>query len=168
MENIGAIRGGGALNIVPDYAIAGLNARIATAEAGRLFEERLAELAADVNARDGYRLEIAGQFNRGPLELTPARETLFAAYHETAGALSLDFGWQDVGGGSDGNLLGAAGLPCLDGIGAHGDGMHSDREWVRISSLAERARLAAVFLARLAAGELALPLEIASRALVRA
>jgi glutamate carboxypeptidase len=46
--------------------------------------------------------------------------------------------------------------------------MHSDREWVRISSLAERARLAAVFLARLAAGELALPLEIASRGLVRA
>lgn len=161
MVNIGAIRGGGALNIVPDLATAGINARIATAEAGRRFEEQLASLAAAVNARDGYTLGIAGRFNRGPLEWTPGREALFAAYRDTARDLSLDFGWQDVGGGSDGNLLGAAGLPCLDGIGAHGDGMHSDREWVRISSIAERARLAALFLARIAAGEIALPPGIA-------
>lgn len=168
MVNVGAIRGGGALNIVPDLAAAGINARIATAEAGRRFEEALAAHAAAVNARDGYRLEITGQFNRGPLEWTPAREALFNDYRETAGALPLDFGWQNVGGGSDGNLLGAADLPCLDGIGAHGDGMHSDREWVRISSIAERARLAALFLARIAAGEIALPPEIAARKLARA
>jgi glutamate carboxypeptidase len=118
MVNIGVIRGGGALNIVPDLATAGINARLSS--------------AATITARDGFRLEITGQFNRGPLEVTPAREALFDAYRATARALSLDFGWQDVGGGSDGNLLAAAGLPCLDGIGAHGDGMHSDREWVRI------------------------------------
>ncbi|HUG13215.1 MAG TPA: hydrolase [Opitutaceae bacterium] len=167
MVNIGAIRGGGALNIVPDLATAGINARISSAADGHRFEEQLAAHAATINARDGYRLEITGQFNRGPLEVTPAREALFDAYRETARALSLNFGWQDVGGGSDGNLLAAAGLPCLDGIGAHGDGMHSDREWVRISSIAERARLAALFLARIAAGEIALPQEIISRSLAR-
>lgn len=167
MVNVGAIRGGGALNIVPDLATAGINARIATAEAGRRFEEQLATRAAAINARDGYRLEIAGRFNRGPLEVTPEREALFDAYRDTGRALGLDFGWQDVGGGSDGNLLAAAGLPCLDGIGAHGDCMHSDREWVRISSIAERSRLATLFLARIADGEIALPPGIASRTLAR-
>ena len=168
MVNVGAIRGGGALNIVPDFAIAGINARISSADAGRRFEEQLAAHAGAINARDGYRLEITGQFNRGPLEWTPAREALFDAYRDTGRALSLDFGWQDVGGGSDGNLLGAAGLPCIDGIGPQGGCMHSDREWVRIPSIAGRARLAALFLARVAAGEIALPPEIAARALARA
>lgn len=168
MVNIGAVRGGGALNIVPDHATAGINARIASHEDRRLFEERLAAAAATIAARDGYRLVVEGRFNRGPLEWTPVREALFEAYRETGRGLGLDFGWQDVGGGSDGNLLAAAGLPCLDGIGPRGGGMHSDRECVQIASIAERSRLAALFLARVAAGEIALPEEIASRALARA
>lgn len=167
MVNVGAISGGGALNIVPDLASAGINARVSNAADARLFEELLAAHTESINNRDGFRLEVDGRFNRGPMEATPEREALFDAYRETGRALSLEFGWLDVGGGSDGNILAAAGLPCLDGIGAHGDGMHSDREWVRISSLAERARLAALFLARIAAGEIALPPAIASRTLVR-
>jgi glutamate carboxypeptidase len=163
MVNIGTVHGGAALNIVPDFATAGINARIASHEGRRLFGERLAALAAEVNAREGYRLEIEGRFNRGPLEWTPAREALFDAYRDTGRALSLELGWQDVAGGSDGNLLSEAGLPCIDGIGPQGGCMHSDREWVRIPSIAERARLAALFLVRIAAGEIALPAEIASR-----
>ena len=168
MVNVGRIEGGGALNIVPDLAVGGINARVSTADDARRFESRLAELAAAVNAREGYRLEVTGGFNRGPLELTPEREALFDAYRETGRALSLHLGWHDVGGGSDGNILGAAGLPCIDGIGAHGDCMHSEQEWVRISSLAERARLAALFLARIAADEIVLPASITSRKLARA
>ena len=59
-----------------------------------------------------------------------------------------------VGGGSDGNLLSAAGLPNLDGLGPVGDRMHSPEEFVRLPSLVERAQIAALFLHRLASGEL--------------
>ena len=163
LVNVGSIRGGGAVNIVPDLAEAGINGRISRAEDAARFEARLAELAAPINAREGFALEITGRFNRGPMEVTPQREALFDAYRDTGRALSLELGWQDVGGGSDGNILAAAGLPCLDGTGPQGGGMHSSGEWVRVSSLAERARLAALFLARIASGEIVLPASIAGR-----
>jgi glutamate carboxypeptidase len=35
------------------------------------------------------------------------------------------------------------GIPVLDGLGARGDGAHSEREYIIISSLAERAALLA-------------------------
>lgn len=167
LVNVGAIRGGGALNIVPDLATAGINARVSRIADGLRFEERLATLAAAVNAREGFGLDLTGGFNRGPMEVTPASEALFEAYRGTARLVALDPGWQDVGGGSDANILSAAGLPCLDGIGPLGGGMHSAGEWVRVSSIAERARLAALFLARIAAGEIALSSAIASRTLAR-
>lgn len=163
LVNVGNIRGGGAVNIVPDLATAGINARISRIEDGRRFEERLTAHAASINAREGFRIEIAGKFNRGPLEVTPASTALFEAYRDCGKALSLKLGWQDVGGGSDGNILSAAGLPCIDGIGPLGGEMHSIREWVHIPSLGQRAHLAALFLARVAAGEIKLPPAIASR-----
>lgn len=157
MVNVGNIRGGGAVNIVPDFAKAEINARISRMEDGRRFEERLVAHAASINAREGFWLEISGKFNRGPMEVTPASEALFEHYRDCGRLVSLDLGWQDVGGGSDGNLLSAAGLPCIDGIGPLGGEMHSAREWVHIPSLGEHARLAALFLARIASGEIALP-----------
>lgn len=163
LVNVGSIRGGGAVNIVPDRASAEINARISRAADGERFLARLQELAAPINAREGFRLEIAGQFNRPPMEPGPLAAALFAAYRECGRALGVDFGWQSVGGGSDANLLAAAGLPCLDGLGPLGGDMHSDREWVHLPSLAERARVAALFLARVAAGEIELPASLLAR-----
>jgi glutamate carboxypeptidase len=59
--------------------------------------------------------------------------------------------------GSEGNILAAAGLPCVDGAGVEGGDLHSSREWMRLSSLPRRAKIAAQFLRRLAAGEITLP-----------
>jgi glutamate carboxypeptidase len=50
-----------------------------------------------------------------------------------------------------------AGLPSLDGAGVIGDYLHSNREYCVVSSLAQRAQLTALFLHRLAAGEIVLP-----------
>lgn len=156
--NIGAIRGGGAVNIVPDLASADLNIRISRAADADAVVERLHTLAAPLNAREGFRLEITGQFNRLPMEAGPVTQALFAAWQRCAREVGANpFSWTHVGGGSDGNLLAAAGLPCLDGLGPIGDHLHSDREYVRVSSLAERARIAARFLSAYAAGEIRLP-----------
>ena len=46
-----------------------------------------------------------------------------------------------MGGGSDGNLTAAAGLPTLDGLGPLGDGAHARHEWVSVLDLARRAEL---------------------------
>ena len=58
------------------------------------------------------------------------------------------------GGVCDGNNLAAAGLAVVDTMGVRGGAIHSDREFLIVDSLSERARLAALTLMRLAEGRL--------------
>ncbi len=157
MVNIGTIRGGGTANIVPDFAEAVVNARVTNAGDDAHFLKRLNEICAPWHAREGYRLEIGGGFNRGPKVETPFEIAMFAHWQQCAREFGLALNWQHVGGGSDGNILSAAGLPNLDGLGCVGDHLHSPGEYCHLPSLVERAQIAALFLHRLAAGEVKLP-----------
>ncbi len=158
MLNIGNIRGGGpATNVVPDFAEAALDLRITRAADREPLIARLRELAAPINTREGFRLEITGAFNRPPKECRPAEEAAFAALQQGARELGLaPFTWVHTGGASDGNNLSAAGLPNLDGLGPVGDKLHSAEEFVLLPTLGERANLTARLLAKIAAGDVAL------------
>ena len=165
--NVGRVSGGTAANIVPDLATAEIDVRSATVAGGESVLEALRQAALAVNTREGFSLELSGGFQRAPLEATPEREALLSEYVACGRALGLAFGAQAVGGGSDGNLLAAAGLPVLDGLGPVGGDLHSEREWIRVSSLRERAGVAALFLARLNAGEIVLPDAVRLRPIAR-
>jgi glutamate carboxypeptidase len=156
MLNVGTIRGGGTVNIVPDRAECDVNIRTTRVADEERALQRLHAIVAPLNAREGYRVEITGRFNRPPKEVAPLEERLFAAWQQCGRACGLDFSWQHVGGGSDGNLLSAAGLPNLDGLGPIGDRLHSPEECVHLPSVVERAQVAALFLRRFSTGELAL------------
>ncbi len=151
--NVGRITGGGPINIVPDQARADLNIRVRRRPDARRVVQILENLAARLTD-DGIRVEFAGEFNRLPMESTPASEALFAAYQACARDLGLALEWRHSGGGSDGNLLSSAGMPVLDGLGPRGDGMHSPAEHIVLESLVERAQLAALFLDRIASGHI--------------
>ncbi len=71
---------------------------------------------------------------------------LFAKAKTLATEMDLDLGECCAGGGSDGNLTAALGVPTLDGLGAVGDGAHSPDEFVVASKIAERAALLAALL----------------------
>lgn len=158
MLNIGQIEGGGTVNIVPAFAQARINIRITRATDAANVRSRLEQLAAQINAREGYTLELAGGFDSPPKECSPVEEKLFALLQDTARSLGLAlFSWVHSGGGSDGNRISAAGCPNLDGLGPIGGHLHSDQEYCLVPSLGERAQLTAVFLHRLATGEIALP-----------
>jgi glutamate carboxypeptidase len=58
--------------------------------------------------------------------------------------------WKPSGGACDGNKLAAAGLPNVDTLGPCGGNLHSEREFVLVDSLPQRAKLAALVLMRLA------------------
>ena len=157
--NIGNIRGGGAAtNVVPDFAVAEVDVRITkTADRDPLLA-RFHALAAPINARDGLRIELEGGFNRPPKECLPVEEPLFKEWQRAGTDLGLPpFSWVHAGGGSDGNLMTAAGLANLDGIGPIGDHLHSNREYCRVNTIPQRAQIAALFLHRLASGEIRLP-----------
>ena len=155
--NVGRISGGGAANIVPDLAQAELNLRVSRQDDAARLLTRLEGLAAPIRAREGYSLTIEGRFNRPPKEISTADETLFQEWQTCGRALGVNFGWQDVAGGSDGNLLSAVGLPCLDGLGVLGGQLHSPNEYVKLDSLVQRAQVATLFLHRLATGEISAP-----------
>lgn len=154
--NVGNIRGGGAVNIVPDFAEAQIDVRTTRVADEAEITECLHDLADPFNQRDGYRLIVSGGFNRPPKEVTPQDERLFAWWQQCAHELGVKLNWQDVGGASDGNLLSAAGLPTLDGLGPVGDHLHSSEEFIRLPSLVERANIAVRFLERLASGQIQL------------
>jgi glutamate carboxypeptidase len=84
-----------------------------------------------------------GGFDRPPLEPTAASTALYDTARRLAAALGLELGAVRVGGGSDGNLTAAAGIPTLDGLGPRGDGAHARDEHVVIDDLPLRAALVA-------------------------
>jgi glutamate carboxypeptidase len=156
--NVGNIRGGGpATNVVPDFAESEIDVRITKVADRDLLLARLQALAAEINAREGFKLELKGGFNRPPKECVPAEEAVFAEWQRAAADVGVaPFSWVHTGGASDGNLLSVAGLPNLDGVGPIGDQLHSDREFIFLPSIAPRAQIAALFLHRVAAGEIKL------------
>jgi glutamate carboxypeptidase len=63
--------------------------------------------------------------------------------------LSVSAGTISPGGVSDANVLQAAGLPCLDGLGVRGGNLHRIDEFVVTASLVERATILALLINRL-------------------
>jgi glutamate carboxypeptidase len=91
----------------------------------------------------GTSLEWSGGWTRPPLERSEGAARLFARAREHGRALGLELGEGSSGGGSDGNLVGALGVPVLDGLGAVGGGAHAVDEHVVLASLGQRADLLA-------------------------
>ena len=158
MVNVGNIRGGTpATNVVPHFAESEIDIRITKIADGPPLLARFQTLADRINARDGLKLTLKGGFNRPPKECLPAEEAAFPEWQRAARDLGVPaFTWVHGGGGSDGNFLTAGGLPNLDGIGPIGDNLHSDREFCRVETIAPRAQIVALFLHRVAAGEIKL------------
>jgi glutamate carboxypeptidase len=155
--NVGKIEGGGALNRVPDLAIARFNLRVRDAADQELCEAYLRAQAEEFSRREGYSLQIHGRFTSPPKALEGRGLALMEAVAGCGRELGMDLSWRASGGVSDGNKLAAAGLPNVDTLGARGGDIHSPDEWLDLKSLEERARLSALLLMKLAAGEFVWP-----------
>ena len=141
--NVGVIRGGTRENVVAESAEAEIDVRLA--HAADLAElERVLRSLRTVLAKTT--LELSGGWTRPPLERSPGSALLFAKAREYGLELGLDLQEGSSGGGSDGNLVGALGIPVLDGLGPEGAGAHSVHEHVVVDSLPVRARLLALLL----------------------
>ena len=138
--NVGVVEGGTAENVVPARAEARIDVRIANAADRARFEEALKELrTVDPEAE----LRLGGGWTRPPLQRSEGAGKLFARAREHGRGLGLELGESSSGGGSDGNLIGALGVPVLDGLGVEGGGAHSADEHVDLRSLPVRAELLA-------------------------
>jgi glutamate carboxypeptidase len=140
--NADVIEGGTRVNVIAELARAVLDLRALRVADMRRLEHRLHSLRP---IHPGARLEVRGGFNRAPLE-RKFSVPLFAKAKFLAGQMGLSLGECTAGGGSDGNLTAALGVPTLDGLGAVGHGAHSPDEHILISTMPVRAALLAALL----------------------
>ncbi len=148
--NVGKITGGGAANIVPDLATLMLNGRASVPEDVKRIEDAIFHAQLAVAMREGYSVQTFGRFTSKPKMLDPKSQELLELILSAGKSIGLQLTHGASGGASDGNRLAAAGLPNIDSLGPRGGEMHSEREFVEIDSLVERAKLSFVVLAQLA------------------
>ena len=141
--NVGVIRGGTAINVVPEEASAEVDLRVMKpGEAERI----TAALHALKPTLDGTTLEVTGELNRPPMPSDERMKATFEKARTLAAGIGLEIKASGTGGASDANFVAPLGIPVLDGLGAVGDGEHSEREFIIKDSLPERARLLAAIL----------------------
>ncbi len=140
------VAGGTVSNVIPAHARAELDIRYSRMADAASLQRQLRHLRPILK---GARVEVRGERNRPPLERTAATRALFRQAQSLMRELGLPLGEAATGGGSDGNLTAALGVPTLDGLGAVGDSPHNPREHVVIRALPARAALIAGLLASL-------------------
>jgi len=141
--NADIIEGGTRVNVVAERATATLDLRAWRASDMHSLEKRLRSLKP---IHRGAKLELSGGFDRPPLERKHSA-ALFARAKSFATSMGFTIGEAAAGGGSDGNLTAALGIPTLDGLGAVGDGAHATHEHILTHTMPQRAALLAALLA---------------------
>ena len=141
--NVGVIHGGTVSNVVPEEASAQIDVRIV--QPGE-WERIEAEMRALRPVLDGTSLEISGRLNRPPMPFDDRARETFEKARSIAEEIGIELQAGGSGGGSDANFVAPLGIPVLDGLGAVGEGYHSEREFIFADSLQERAKLLALLL----------------------
>jgi len=154
--NLARIDGGAPLNMVPDLAVARFNVRMPDEDARAWMAAEIAKAVAET-AADGITAELHGGFTRPPKPFTPEQQTLFEKTREVGALIGQALSWTPSGGVCEGNNLFAVGVPNIDTLGVRGGDIHSEAEHAFPESFAERARLSALLLVKIAEGEIDAP-----------
>jgi glutamate carboxypeptidase len=137
------VRGGTTINTVPAAASLAVDVRASSVEE---MDRVAAALESLRPVTEGATVRVSVTGVRPPFEESSSAE-LFA----TAQRCAAELGQQllrgvAVGGGSDGNITAALGVPTLDGLGAAGGGAHAEGEWVSVPDIASRTALSAALI----------------------
>ncbi len=155
--NVAGLDGGGPNNVVPDLAVVRFNVRLEQSADAEWVLEKVNNLIGEIGARDGFGAELTGGFSRPPKPMTPKLLAFFNALKTAGEELGISIDWQPTGGCCDGNNIAAAGIPVIDTLGVRGANIHSAQEYAKLDSLVERAKLSALLLLKIAAGEIPNP-----------
>jgi glutamate carboxypeptidase len=151
--NVGLVGGGEARNTVSPCAEASVDLRFPTPEQGEIARQQLNTIAAAMYSvpadSQDVRTEAWINLHRPPKIPTPESDQLLYRAISIGALLGEQIGIADSGGGTDGSLTQAAGLPTLDSLGLIGSGGHSPREQADLDSFVQTTKRAALLIHRL-------------------
>ncbi len=141
--NVCTIEGGTTSNVIPEFASCEIDVRFTKKAEAEKIENALKNLKS---FDEKVSLSIEGEINRPPMERTENVVKLFEKARNLAVSFEYNLEETQVGGASDGNFVGALGVPVLDGLGIAGNGAHTLEEFVFIEDIPKRAALLALLL----------------------
>ncbi|MBL8135742.1 MAG: M20/M25/M40 family metallo-hydrolase [Acidobacteria bacterium] len=144
--NVGVVSGGTRPNVVAEEAVAIVDVRAPTLDDAARIDAAFRALRPVL---PGARLAVTGGFERPPMERSAGVVALYEHAQAAAAELGQTIAEGGTGGGSDGNITAALGVPTLDGLGGVGDGAHALHEHVLLDTLVPRTALLAALIARL-------------------
>ncbi len=136
--SVTVVNGGSAANVIPDLTTARVDVRFTTRAEAERIAHALENLAPVL---PGAMISVHQDTIRPPMEHDALMIRSFAQVQAIAAMHGLSISEEGSGGGSDGNITAAIGVPTLDGLGSHGEGAHATNEQCLIPSLARRAAL---------------------------
>ena len=132
--NVTVIAGGTADNVIPDYAKASVDVRIANPEEGQRIEDCFQALNSTIHT-PGVRVEVRGGINRPPMEPSEKTKQVWKRIAAIGEAIGLEMTLTTTGGCSDGNYTAALGIPTIDAMGVRGGCAHSEDEYIELDSI---------------------------------
>jgi glutamate carboxypeptidase len=136
--NVGVIRGGTVSNVVPQEAVIQVDVRVMQPAEWNRLEVEMKKLKPVL---DGTTIEVTGSLNRPAMPFDGTMKATFEKAKSIAAGIGMELKAGGTGGASDANFIAPLGIPVLDGMGAIGDGYHSEREYIFADCLEERKKL---------------------------
>jgi glutamate carboxypeptidase len=141
--NAGVIQGGTVSNVVPEECTVQVDVRVMQPGEWERLEVAMGQLKPVL---DGTSIEVSGSLNRPPMPFDETMKLTFEKAKSIAAQIGLDLRAGGTGGASDANFVAPLGIPVLDGLGAVGEGYHSEREYIFADSLEQKIRLVSALL----------------------
>lgn len=135
--NTGMVQGGINSNVVAPHVDMQVDVRAWTREDLASAVTQIQNLLPKLQ---GTSIQVGSKRGRPPLEESVTLPVFYKA-REIASGLGIDLARGRTGGGSDGNLIGALGVPTLDGLGVPGAGAHASHEHIETDQLIPRTWL---------------------------
>ena len=141
--NVGVIHGGTVSNVVPEEANIEVDVRVMQPGEWERLEVEMQKLKPVL---DGTSIEVTGGLNRPPMPFDDTMKATFEKAKSIAEGIGMNLTAGGTGGASDANFVAPLGIPVLDGMGAVGEGYHSEREYIFAESLEQKAKLIATLI----------------------
>lgn len=147
--NVGTIEGGTNRNVVAAHAEAWIDLRFQDERDGELLRQSVESIASAPYV-EGTTTTVWGVLHRPPKPASDVVHDLLRQHAEICSELGFELPPPEhSGGGTDGSIMAGEGLPTLDTMGPEGSHVHTDREYIVLSSLSKRAAATAILLRRL-------------------